>query len=72
MQHSATDPGGAPPNTLFVPEVARLDVLQWGHSPRLACHPGLTRTLHFLHQWSWWPSMARNAIAFTAICPACA
>lgn len=38
-QRSAVDPGGTPPNTLYVPEPARSEVLQWGHSSRLVCHP---------------------------------
>lgn len=39
---------GQPPNTLFVPEAAHSEVLQWGHSSKLACHPGVNYTLHLL------------------------
>lgn len=28
------------------------------------CHPGLTRTMHFLRQQFWWPSMIREARTF--------
>lgn len=45
---SAPDPGGAPANTLFVPNSARSKVLQWGYASKLACHPGLILTLHFV------------------------
>lgn len=68
---SASDLGGAPPNTLFVPDSAHSKVLYWGHSSKLACHPGLNRTLHLLRQRLWWPSMFRNARAFVATCPVC-
>ena len=37
------DPGTGPPGRLFVPDAVRSDVLQWGHSSRLACHPGINR-----------------------------
>ena len=42
-QCSHPDPGNGPPKTLFVPESAMSQVLQWGHS-KLTCHPGLPRT----------------------------
>lgn len=38
------------PPTLFVPEAACSEVLQWAHSSRLACHPGTPRTLHLLRK----------------------
>lgn len=68
---SASDLGGAPPNTLFLPDSAHSKVLYWGHSSKLACHPGLNRTLHLLRQRLWWSSMIRNARAFVATCPVC-
>lgn len=67
---SATDTGGAPPNILFVPEAACSEVLQGGHSSRLACHPSFTRTLHLLRQRFWW--LVRDARTFIAACPTCA
>ena len=33
-------PQGCPPDRLFVPEVVRSPVLQWGHASCIACHPG--------------------------------
>ncbi len=41
------DPGGGPTNCLFVPKSVRSQVLQWGHSSRLTCHPGTICTLEF-------------------------
>lgn len=66
------DPGGALPNTLFVPDSAHSEVLQWGHSSKLTCHPGLNRTMYLLRQRFWWPSMVRDMRAFVAACPVCA
>lgn len=43
------------PNTLFGPEPTRSEVLQWGHSSRLACNPGFARTIHFIQRCFWWP-----------------
>lgn len=63
---STLDPGGASPNTLFVPESVWSEVLQWGHKSRLTCHPGLHCNLHLLQQCFWWPSMVRDTRAFIA------
>lgn len=71
-QRSIPDPVGAPPNTLFVPEAACCEVLQWKHSSKLACHHGLARTLHLVHQRFWWPSMTRDTRTYIAACPFCA
>lgn len=35
-QHSQPNPDKGPPNCLFVPDSARSQVFQWGHS---SCHP---------------------------------
>ena len=71
-QATAPDPGTGPPNRLFVPETVRSEVLQWGHSSRLTCHPGANRTLSFLQQMFWWPNMARDTREFVAACSVCA
>lgn len=56
------DPGGAPPNTLFVPEAARPEVLS-----EAILHLGLARTLHLL--WFWWPRW--DTKNFAGACPVC-
>ncbi|CAJ1057674.1 uncharacterized protein LOC108874699, partial [Xyrichtys novacula] len=66
------DPGTGPPDRKFVPEVARSQVLQWGHSSKLTCHLGFQRTLQFLQQRFWWPGMVRHVRAFVAACSVCA
>lgn len=59
---SASYPGGALPNIIFV----FLDHF----SSKLGCHAGLNRTLYLPCQRFWWPSMVRNAKGFTT-CPVC-
>nr|XP_008302615.1 PREDICTED: uncharacterized protein LOC103374318 [Stegastes partitus] len=58
VQKESPDPRGGPPDRLFVPPSARSQVLQWGHSSKLTCHPEVNRTLLFLRQWFWWPDMS--------------
>ena len=41
-------PSSCPSGRLFVSASLRSQVLQWGHSSRLACHPGVRRTLALL------------------------
>lgn len=49
-----------------------MEVLRWGHSSQLACHPGLARILHLLREHFLWPSMTQDAKAFIAACEVCA
>lgn len=71
-QTTQPDPGNGPHNCLFVPEAVRTQVLQWGHSSKLTCHPGFHRTLAFLKQRFWWPSMSKDTRSFVAACSTCA
>ena len=71
-QRSHPDPGNGPPNCLFVPDSARSQVLQWGHSSKLTCHPGFHRTLSFIKRRFWWPSMTCDTRAFVSACSVCA
>ena len=71
-QRSVPDPGGGPPDRLFVPPAVRSQVLQWGHSSKLACHPGAHRTLVFLRHRFWWPGMTGDVREFVAACSVCA
>ena len=71
-QTQQPDPGNGPQNRLFVPDVMRSQVLEWGHSTHLTCHPGINRTLSFLQQRFWWPSMVIDTRSFISACPVCA
>jgi hypothetical protein len=71
-QGQQPDPGSGPPNRLFVPDDVRSRVLLWGHSSKLTCHPGITRTLDFIRRRFWWPSMDADVRAFVAACATCA
>lgn len=59
MQRVPADPGGRPPNRLFVPDAVKMQVLQWGHASKLSCHPGIHRTFEFLRQKFWWRQCGR-------------
>lgn len=36
---SLPEPSACPSNLLFVPDPVRVEVLEWAHASRLACHP---------------------------------
>lgn len=65
------DPGGGPTNRLYVPKAVRSQVLQWAHSSRLTCHPGISRTLDFLQRRFWWPTAKKDVISLVRACPVC-
>lgn len=65
-------PAECPTGLLFVPPSARSTVLQWGHNSKLACHPGIHRTLALLQQHFWWPSMTADTRRFVLACSVCA
>ena len=64
-------PSACPVDRLFVSANLRSQVLQWGHSSRLACHPGVRRTLALLRQLFWWGSMEEDTKEFDAACQIC-
>ncbi|KAL0172527.1 hypothetical protein M9458_032838, partial [Cirrhinus mrigala] len=68
---SVTIPAGCPEDLLFVPRLVRTSILQWGHSSKLACHPGAARTISLIKQRFWWPAMAQDAREFVLACPVC-
>ena len=70
-QRTHPDPGGGPRNRLFVPPSVRGRVLLWGHSSRLACHPGATRTAEFVRRRFWWPTLDTDTREFVAACDVC-
>ncbi|KAK2905603.1 hypothetical protein Q8A73_009546 [Channa argus] len=65
-------PSACPEGCLFVPNQLRSAVLEWSHSSRLFCHPGISRTLFVVRRRFWWPSMARDVREFVLACPFCA
>ena len=72
VQRTQPDPGGGPPNHLFVPTAVRGQVLKWGHSSRLSCHPGATRMAEFIRRRFWWPTIEANTREFVVACDVCA
>lgn len=64
-------PSACPTDRLFVPDNLRSQVIQWGHNSHLACHPGVTRTIHLLSQRFWWPSLRTDVQDFVKACPTC-
>lgn len=68
LDSTPAHPEGTPPNTLFIPDCVSSEVLQYSHTSRVVCHPGLRRTLHFLCQCFWWPSMTHDTQSFMAAC----
>lgn len=70
-QRREPDPGNGPPNRLFVPEAARSEVLQWSHSSKLTCHPGINRTLSWTKRHFWWPSLDPDVREFVRACAIC-
>ena len=64
-------PARVPSGRLFVPNPVRSRVLEWGHSSRLACHPGVARTESFLRRYFWWPTLRKDVEGFVAACVSC-
>ncbi|XP_035265328.1 uncharacterized protein LOC118223192 [Anguilla anguilla] len=71
-QQSQPDPRTRLDRCLFVPDSVRSQVLQWVHSSKLACHPGINRTLFLLRRNFWWESMGADARSFVLACTVCA
>ncbi len=71
-QEAEPDPGNCPSRLLYVPVSVRFQVLQWGHSSKLTCHPGANRTVAFIRQHFWWPNMEKDTWEFVAACATCA
>lgn len=63
---------GCPVGLLFVPDTVHAAVLQWGHSSKLMCHPGVRRSLAVIRQCFWWPAMAEDNRRFMGACKVCA
>ncbi|KAI3364400.1 hypothetical protein L3Q82_010825 [Scortum barcoo] len=76
VQEGQPGPSACPQNRLFVPPCPppslRSDVLQWAHSSRLTCHPGIQRTIDVVRQRFWWATMNEDTRGgFVKACPVC-
>lgn len=56
----------------FVPDLICFQVLQWGHSSKVTCHPGLAGTLALVRQRFWWPTISADIRDFVLACSVCA
>ncbi len=65
-------PPGCAPSHLFVSESLRSDGICWGHCSKLACHPGVSRTMFLIKQRFWWQSMALDIRLFVLAYLVCA
>ena len=64
-------PSACPPNRLLVPPNLRSEVLQWAHSTKLTCHPGIQRTKDVVQRRFWWTSLDEDVRGFVKACPTC-
>ncbi|KAI3353355.1 hypothetical protein L3Q82_019890 [Scortum barcoo] len=71
-QQQQPDPGQGPPGRLFVPGAVRSQVLQWAHSSKLSCHPGINRTISLIKRHFWWRNMEADIRGFVQACTVCA
>lgn len=71
-QRTEPDPGTGPPGRLFVPVSVRSQVLQWAHTARFSCHPGVHRTTSFVQRFFWWPTLAKDTRENVTACTTCA
>ncbi|KAJ8333610.1 hypothetical protein SKAU_G00416180 [Synaphobranchus kaupii] len=71
-QASQPDPRNNPNSSLFVPDSVRSQVLEWVHASRLACHPGVARTIALVKRSFWWSTLNGDTRAFVLACPVCA
>lgn len=71
-QGNSGNPSDCPDHRLFMPEAMCPQVLRWGHSSQLSCHPGRGRTLHFICCKFWWPRMNEDILDFVSSCSTCA
>ncbi|XP_025767086.1 uncharacterized protein LOC100708394 isoform X1 [Oreochromis niloticus] len=71
-QDTEPNPGTGPPGRLYVPTSVRSHVLQWGHTARFSCHPGIRRTISFLQRYFWWPTLIKDTREYVTACSTCA
>lgn len=54
-----------------MPNSERSQVLQWAHTSRISCHPGVTCTLEVLKRRFWCPTMDNDTQEFVGACTIC-
>ncbi|KAI3361551.1 hypothetical protein L3Q82_013699, partial [Scortum barcoo] len=58
---------------MYVPDAVRAEVLRWCHSTKLACHPGVKRTLSLGKRLFWWPTAEKDVRDYVLLaCSTCA
>lgn len=55
----------------MVPEL-RGEVIHWGHTNKVTCHPGILKTLSVVQQRFWWPKMKNDVSDYVNACTVCA
>lgn len=66
--HGVVPLPGCPLGRLFMPERLRSNTIRWGHCSKVACHPGVSRTISLIKQWFWWQSMVCDTRQFVLAC----
>ena len=57
---------------LYVPEIARLEVLKLNHDSKLAGHLGTRKTQELLSRSFWWPTYREDTKKYISSCTVCA
>ncbi|XP_061663561.1 uncharacterized protein LOC133493784 isoform X2 [Syngnathoides biaculeatus] len=65
-------PADCPSARLFVVQSLRGDVVNWAHTNKMVCHPGMAKTRSVVEQRFWWPNLSKNVKDFVNACPICA
>ncbi|KAL0186621.1 hypothetical protein M9458_018291, partial [Cirrhinus mrigala] len=65
-------PPDTPAGRLFVPNIFRQEVLQWGHDSTLAGHQGVQRTINFIGRAFWWRTLRKDVQEYVQACNICA
>lgn len=65
-------PPECPEDKLFVVPELRGEVIHWGHTNKVTCHPGILKTLSVVQQRFWWPKMKNDVIDYVNACTVCA
>ena len=67
-----TIPPECPDGKLYVVQALRGDVIHWAHTNRIACHPGIRKTLFIAQQRFWWPKIVKDVHDYVNACSVCA